>query len=105
MTAHQKSNPMTTRALQIDPAIHTAVFDSLTDMARGFAHLAAGPNNSVLQQMDALMALGWVVSLEFTVGAAGALGCSLVMTSLDGTVQPILYLDAPPSKTTFTLSA
>lgn len=80
---------------------HEALFASLTSMTRGLAQLAAGSNLRVLSELDRLLAQGWVVRVEFSLGSAGPLGLGFVLHSLDGTTSHLMGMDAPPSASAF----
>jgi len=89
-------------AFQLDPRSHQQLFESLNAMTRGFANVAAGGNASILSQLDDLLAMGWTARLQFAVGSAGALACNLELVSLEGQVQTVLSIDAPPTTEIFT---
>jgi hypothetical protein len=92
---------MQMRPVLIEQSQHTAVFDSLTQLALGFARIASGADTGLLLELDKCLVNGWMARVQFTIGAAGPLGCSLDIAHVDGRVAEILNIDAPPSGSQF----
>ena len=81
------------------------MFSALTQMMRDFAKLAAGNELLLLQELDLRMAQGCISHLQFSIGQAGPLGCSFVVTDRKGSPCEIMNIDAPSTELRFSFAA